>query len=529
MGRDGETGRNRKTGRWVLLSAIVFGVILVPFALFGHQIEVWTEQFIESASQQSGWVALVLGLLLAVDILAPVPSSLVSTAAGLLLGFVKGAATSLAGMTISCAVGFWLAARFGRSMACRLVGEKELNRLERMSERFGSWVIVISRPVPVLAEASVMFAGLSGMPLHRFLLLSTLSNLGISAVYAAVGAFSATTSSFLLAFAGSILLPLLAMIATKPISRTGTDLAGPGSSTERRLVFSRLPILQVASVAASALLLVIGGVSLRFWLSTSVRWAATVGELTGPVEILSSDTDVWRAAVDGIELAAGDRIRVGQLAAATLTFFDGSAAELQAETELTIVQMSSRRDGGSRVIVLHQWLGQSHNRVQPLPDAASRFEIETRAAVATVRGTEFILGVQADGTTRVMVVEGTVDVMSEAVTVSVQAGHETIAQPRQPPTPAGPTAAPSPAVERTSAPRPEGAGPSESPTAVEPSELPQSTELPGLPESSESSDPADTQEPPEHPDHPEHPEHPDHPEKPEKPDKPKKTKKPKKE
>ena len=66
-----------------------------------------------------------------------------------------------------------------------------------MRHRFGEWVIVVSRPIPVLAEASVLFAGLSGMPASRFLLLSTLSNLGISAVYAAVGAFSASTNSFL--------------------------------------------------------------------------------------------------------------------------------------------------------------------------------------------------------------------------------------------------------------------------------------------------------------------------------------------
>jgi hypothetical protein len=56
------------------------------------------------------------------------------------------------------------------------------------------------------------------MPLYQYLLLSTLSNLGISAVYAAVGALSATVNSFLLAFSGSILVPLMAMllVGSKP-------------------------------------------------------------------------------------------------------------------------------------------------------------------------------------------------------------------------------------------------------------------------------------------------------------------------
>jgi uncharacterized membrane protein YdjX (TVP38/TMEM64 family) len=206
---------SQSTYRWVLLSTGVLAIILVPFLLFGEQIETWTENFLESASKQSTWVALVLGSLLAIDILVPVPSSLTSTAAGFFLGLAGGTATSLAGMTISCVVGYWLGARFGRPVANRLVGEQELARLEKLSQRFGDWVIVVTRAVPMLAEASALFAGISGMPMRQFLLLSTLSNLGISAVYAAVGAFSATVNSFLFAFGGSILVPLVAMILMK--------------------------------------------------------------------------------------------------------------------------------------------------------------------------------------------------------------------------------------------------------------------------------------------------------------------------
>ena len=168
-----------------------------------------------TASRHSVWVAVALGSLLASDILTPVPSSLVSTATGFLLGFAKGAFTSAVGMTISCVLGFWLGARCGRSVACRLVGDGELKRLEKMSERFGGWVIVAARPVPVLAEASAIFAGMSGMSAYRFLLLSTLSNVGISAVYAAVGTFSATVNSFLFAFAGAVIVPLAAMLVMR--------------------------------------------------------------------------------------------------------------------------------------------------------------------------------------------------------------------------------------------------------------------------------------------------------------------------
>jgi uncharacterized membrane protein YdjX (TVP38/TMEM64 family) len=220
--------RNQSTVRWLLLCGIVLAIILVPFLLFGEKIETWTEGFLESASDQAGWIAVVLGALLASDVLVPVPSSLASTAAGFFLGFAAGALTSLTGMTISCILGYWLGARFGRPLANRLVGDHELTRLERLSQRVGNWVIVISRPVPMLAEASALLAGISGMSTYQFLLLSTLSNLGISVVYAAVGAFSATTNSFLLAFAGSILVPLVAMTLMKrgEKNKSGQDAVG---------------------------------------------------------------------------------------------------------------------------------------------------------------------------------------------------------------------------------------------------------------------------------------------------------------
>ncbi len=199
------------TMRWSLLFIAVFAIILIPFMLFGDQIEVWTEHFVATMAVHKGMVALVLGGLLASDIFVPVPSSLVSTAAGGLLGLLPGMLTSWLGMTISCVIGFWVGAKFGRPAAERFVGVNELDRLEKLSRRYGDWAVLVSRPVPMLAEASVLFAGISHMPWWRFILLVTLSNLGISAVYAVVGALSANVNSFLLAFFGAILIPALAM------------------------------------------------------------------------------------------------------------------------------------------------------------------------------------------------------------------------------------------------------------------------------------------------------------------------------
>jgi membrane protein DedA with SNARE-associated domain len=99
----------------------------------------------------------------------------------------------------------------GRPAAGRFVGAQALDRVTRFAEKHGDWVIIVARPVPVLAEASVVFAGMAGMRIGRFALLTSCANLGISAAYAGVGAYAVSMKSFLLAFAGSIIVPLAAM------------------------------------------------------------------------------------------------------------------------------------------------------------------------------------------------------------------------------------------------------------------------------------------------------------------------------
>lgn len=223
-------GNSSTTIRWVVFLTIVLAIILIPFFLFGKEIEDWTRGFVDSATAHPLTAATVLSSMLASDIILPVPSSLASTAAGLLLGFPAGIATSMAGMTVSCIAGYWLGRKCAQPVVAHFVGQQETERLKALSNRFGAWAIVISRPVPVLAEASTVFAGISKMPQGQFLLLSTLSNLGISIVYAAIGAFSAeanTTYSFIIAFAFSMLVPGVAMLLGRKIQNNKCKSATP--------------------------------------------------------------------------------------------------------------------------------------------------------------------------------------------------------------------------------------------------------------------------------------------------------------
>ncbi len=187
-----------------LLAALLLAII-VPFCLFGASIDAWTGRLLEQADAQRLYTGALLTLLLAVDIVMPVPSSLVSTACGMTLGFACGACASFVGMSLSTAAGYALG-RTASTAAERLIGRDEAALLKTFQTRYGVWMLLALRPVPVLAEASVLFSGLSRQPLARVLAVTALGNAGVSLVYAAVGAWGRLSAAFLPAFGVSILL-----------------------------------------------------------------------------------------------------------------------------------------------------------------------------------------------------------------------------------------------------------------------------------------------------------------------------------
>jgi uncharacterized membrane protein YdjX (TVP38/TMEM64 family) len=199
--------------RWAIVWAILIGLVLIPFFLFESEFNAFAARM--TATGTAAWLSgLSIFGLLALDVILPVPSSIVSTAAGVMLGFWLGAAVVWTGMMVACLFGYGLGAR-AAGVARRFVGDDGLRRAESLMRQYGDYTIVLCRPVPVLAEASVIFAGLVGAPFGRFVLLSSLSNLGIALGYAGFGAFSMRIDSFLAAFLGALILPGIALLIAR--------------------------------------------------------------------------------------------------------------------------------------------------------------------------------------------------------------------------------------------------------------------------------------------------------------------------
>jgi 3-dehydroquinate synthase len=97
----------------------------------------------------------------------------------------------------------------GRPFAKRWGNEADLDRLDRLSQRYGPLVLVVTRALPLLSEASVLLLGLSGLRWLPAALAILLSNAAIAAVYVSFGAWFQGSPALPWAVVASALLPLL--------------------------------------------------------------------------------------------------------------------------------------------------------------------------------------------------------------------------------------------------------------------------------------------------------------------------------
>ena len=155
-----------------------------------------------------GYVGVALAVALE-TIVAPIPSEVILPMAGwkvsqsaadasvlepltglawnLPLAVAFATAGSVAGAVVGYAIGAWggrpILDRWGRYVG---IGAADLDRADRWFERWGSWAVFLGRMVPLVRTFVSYPAGISRMPMGRFLLFSTLGSLpwNLALIYA---------------------------------------------------------------------------------------------------------------------------------------------------------------------------------------------------------------------------------------------------------------------------------------------------------------------------------------------------------
>ncbi len=175
-----------------LMAAFVIGSKLVVENLLGIALEPMVLQWMSTAGVGT---ATAVVLLLAADIVLPVPSSIVMVLSGAAFGVVKGAAVALIGSVAGEWLGFEVVRRYGRRASRTLVSDDDLARFDAIFRRHGAVAVVVTRALPVVMETMSLVAGLMQMPRATFLGASILGTAPIVLVYAWAGARSRDTGS----------------------------------------------------------------------------------------------------------------------------------------------------------------------------------------------------------------------------------------------------------------------------------------------------------------------------------------------
>ena len=146
-----------------------------------------------------GYVGVALAVALE-TIVAPIPSEVILPMAGwkvsqsaadpsvlepltnLPWNIPMAVALATAGSVLGAVVGYFIGAWGGRPLLDRYgryvgIGDEDLDRADRWFERWGSWAVFFGRMVPLVRTFVSYPAGISRMPMGRFLLFSTLGSL----------------------------------------------------------------------------------------------------------------------------------------------------------------------------------------------------------------------------------------------------------------------------------------------------------------------------------------------------------------
>lgn len=171
---------------------VVFGGLFALFEGLGLQFE---PRFDAATPLTAG---IGVGLLI-IDVLLPVPSSLIMTGHGAAFGWPLGTALSLVGGVGAAIVAFWIGRRGGPLLE-RLVGADERAKADALLAKWGVLAIILSRPLPMLAETVALLAGASPMRWRTILTGALLGNLPPALLYAITGATAASLESSFLIF-----------------------------------------------------------------------------------------------------------------------------------------------------------------------------------------------------------------------------------------------------------------------------------------------------------------------------------------
>ena len=166
---------------------------------------------------RAGAVPALVGVgLLTVDVALPVPSSLVMIVHGALFGVALGSALTLVGSLGAALLGFAIGRRGGRLLE-RFVPAAERERADRLLARWGALAVIVTRPVPILAETTTVMAGASRMGWRELAAAALVGSIPQALLYASAGALGVGLGNGAVLLGAALLIAGLAWLVGRSV------------------------------------------------------------------------------------------------------------------------------------------------------------------------------------------------------------------------------------------------------------------------------------------------------------------------
>lgn len=173
--------------------------VILSFALF-EWLELPLLKDPTYLMQRGGLTAASISIaLLGLDILLPIPGSIIMIGNGALFGTFLGATISLIGALIANITGYFIGKKSGEWLN-RFVTSEERDQANRLMQRWGMIAVIVTRPIPILSESVIVMAGTTLLPFNRMLLATVLGLLPGVLIYALTGAYAVTVGNQVLGF-----------------------------------------------------------------------------------------------------------------------------------------------------------------------------------------------------------------------------------------------------------------------------------------------------------------------------------------
>lgn len=193
---------------------LIATLIIVPFIIWGD----WFMDFfsegkaIEWLQNYGQWAWAVAILLLLADLFLPLPGTVIMSALGYIYGPIVGGILATLGGIAAGVLAFALCRGLGRKAAVWILGAEGLAKGEQQYAKNGSWIVAISRWLPVLPELIACMAGLNQMKWRPFLVGLICGSVPLGFVFAYIG-YSGIEHPYLALIISAGLPPLLWLIA----------------------------------------------------------------------------------------------------------------------------------------------------------------------------------------------------------------------------------------------------------------------------------------------------------------------------